>query len=363
MFDSYKDIALKIWQLNKKQNPEPRYTGVLVMHAMARLAKITRDEELLGELRSMLTPYIKNEIQKSLGVFGERVYRFGGNASAFMVSRGLMPDHENNLLKAAESLCAEQPRRSDGLFEHFRHHDFIWIDTVFGVCPFLLWTGKLYNRQDLIGESVKQMLGHHKNLFDSKHKLYFQAYNFDNTHRLTEGHWSRGEGWGLLALSEILYDLDKNHPAYNELLEAYRDNLEGCFRCQDKFGMWHQSLETESTYAESSGTALILYAIGRGLKNGSVAEKDHDRFMGCYLKGLKALLGYIALDGSVFNACKGCLAPGKGMIEDYANCEWLLNDEHGTGAVLLCLSQAESLCSGLNMIPGVEELLKQEILL
>ena len=120
--------------------------------------------------------------------------------------------------------------------------------------------------------------------------------------------------------------------------------------------MWHQALETPESYLESSGTALILYAISRGLKNGSVAKEDHERFLKIYLKGLRALLGYIGIDGSVFNACSGCLAPGEGTAEDYANHPWKLNDQHGMAAVMMCLSQAETLCAKLKMIPSPEEL-------
>ena len=364
MFESYAAIAKQVWSLDKSIKRYPSYTGTLAMNAMARLGKITGDMELIEEIRQMLTPFINGEVPSVGGAYGPTVYRFGGNAAAFMYSRGLMPEARETLLKSAEMLCSEQPRNQDGIFEWPQRpdqpewHDFIWIDTVFGVCPFLVWVGRAFDRPDFIDEAVKQMLGHHHRLFDPSVKLYFQAFNAWGSGILTPGHWSRGEGWGLLALAEMLYDLPKDHPGYAGLLQAYRENLEGCAACQDETGMWHQALEMPESYLETSGTALILYAISRGLKNGSIAEKDHDRFLKIYLKGLRALLGYIGLDGSVCNACKGCLAPGSGSGADYAEHPWVRNDQHGTAAVMICLSQAETLCARLKMIPTPAELLK-----
>ena len=364
MFESYAAIAKQVWELDKSIKRYPSYTGTLAMNAMARLGKITGDMALIEEIRQMLTPFIEGKVPSVAGAYGKTGYRFGGNATAFMVLRGFMPEAKETLLKSAEMLCNQQPRNSEGIFEWPQRpdqpewHDFNWIDTVFGVCPFLVWAGKVFDRQDFIDESVKQMLGHHRRLFDRETKLYFQAFNAWGSGILTPSHWSRGEGWGLLALAELLYDLPKDHPGYGELLQAYRDNLEGCAACQDVSGMWHQALEMPESYLETSGTALILYAISRGLKNGSIAEEDHERFLKIYLKGLRALLSYIGIDGSVYNACKGCLAPGLGSATDYAEHSWTRNDQHGTAAVLICLSQAETLCSKLNMIPAPGELVQ-----
>lgn len=363
MFESYSAIARKIWELHKKTFRSHHYSDILAMHAMARLGKIDDDMELIGEIRQKLTPFVQWEIPDVIGAYGKTVYRFGGNATAFMVERGLMPEAKETLLKSAEMLCSEQPRNKDGLFEMPLRpdrpvwHDFIWIDTVFGVCPFLLWAGKTLDRQDFIDESVKQMIGHHRRLFDPAEKIYFQAFNAWGNGIMTPCHWSRGEGWAMLALAEMLYDLPKDHPGYGEILKIFRDNLEGCAACQDENGMWHQAMEMPESYPETSGTALILYAISRGLKNGSIAEADHERFLKIYLKGLRALLGYIGLDGSIYNASSGCLAPGNGAAGDYAEHPWVRNDHHGTAAVMICLSQAETLCAKLKMIPAPEELI------
>ena len=67
---------------------------------------------------------------------------------------------------------------------------------------------------------------------------------------------------------------------------------------------------------------------------------------------------YISLDGSVFNTCTGCLAPGvAGTVADYASHPWFLNEEHAAGPQIMMLSQAETLVRR-NDIPTLNQLLK-----
>ncbi len=360
---TYGDLGLNIWERYKKDVTDVTYTRILAYHAAARLGKTYGHPEVIDEVRGLLQPYIKGEIERVGGAYGPTVYRFGGNATAFMLDRGFMPEAKESQIMSAEKLIAEQPRDPDGLYEmpNRGFHGFIWIDTVFGVCPFLVWMSRVANEPKYLEEAVKQMVGHHRRLFDPAVKLYFQAYNAKGTNKLTPSHWSRGEGWGLLALAEMLYDVPRiapNHPAIPELLKEYRDNLEGCAATQDPSGLWHQAMEDPGSYLETSGTGLILYAIGRGLKNGSIAKEDFDRFRSIYLKGLKGMMGYIAMDGTIYHCCKGCLAPGyNGTAADYALHQWIRNDSHAFGPQLLNLSQAVSL-EQKGIIPSLEKLME-----
>lgn len=357
---NYGDVAVSVWKKFDIGSRRRSYCTILAMTGMARLSKIMKDPEMRAEIAECLKPYLNGEVENVHGAYGRTAYRYGGNAAAFMLVRGFLPEIRETMVHAAEMLCGEHPRNDDGLFEMPNHpHGYIWIDTVFGVCPFLLWVGKAAGRQDFIEESVKQMLGHHRALFDPSCGLYRQAYNKNGDGKSSLAHWSRGVGWGLLALAEMLYDLPKDHPDYPELLKAYRDVLEGCCGSVDpEAGLWHQAMEDPGSYIETSGSALINYAIARGLKNGSIAAEDKARFLELYLKSLRALFGYIAYDGSIFNTCTGCLSPGKcGSVTEYAEHPWIRNDDHAAGTMIAALSQAQLSCD-IKLIPPLNELLK-----
>ncbi len=351
----YGEIALAAWERYKSFSPFRSYCSILAMTGAARLGKIVGSEALLADVRGCLRPFLAGRVEKVGGSYGATVYRFGGNAAAWMLVRGLLPEAKNVMVASAELLCRTYPRDVDGCFgKSEAMPSFIWIDTVFGVCPFLLWTGKAAGRRDFIDESVHQMLRHHDRLFDPVLKLYHQASNAHGSGCLTPAHWSRGVGWGLLALAEMVYDLPKEHPGYDTILTAYRQVLDGCLATQDGDGMWHQAMEAPDSYVESSGSALILYAIGRGLKNGSI---DRERFHEPYIRGMRGLSRYVSIDGSVFNACCGCLAPGAGTVADYAAHPHKLNDEHSSGPVIYAFSQAEQLRQK-GAIPPLGELLR-----
>jgi len=356
----YADVALSAWKRHVATHGLSHYAGIVSLHALARLAKISGSPEILEELKAHIRPFWQGEVKKAAGIYGENVYRWGGNATAFMVLRGMLPEALEPMVKAAESLIANQPRDSRGIF-HWPtgnrsdgSEGFLWIDTVFGVCPFLLWVGLAAERPEFIDESCFQMIRHHETLFDKSCRLYHQAINFNFPGALTPAHWSRGCGWGALALAEMAYDLPKGHKDYEEILSMFKDLMSGCRDHMDANGMSRQAVETPSTYAESSGTSLILYAMSRGLKNGSLPETE---FKEPFLRGLKGIMRYIALDGSVFNCCPDCLAPGQGTAEDYDAKKWVLNDDHAFGPVMLLFGQAQQL-EKIGKIPPLSTLLQ-----
>ncbi|HBE01102.1 MAG: hypothetical protein A2096_02620 [Spirochaetes bacterium GWF1_41_5] len=355
---NYSDIALQTWKRHLASHSLNNYSGILSMQAFARLAKIMKSDELLDEIKNTIRPFWQEKISEVAGKYGENNYRCGGNATAFLVLRGYLPEALEVIVRYAEKLCKNQERDHRGIFQmpggnRKDHSDgFIFIDTVFGVCPFLLWTGLAAKRQDFIDESCFQMIKHYEILFDKKLQLYHQCINFNIPGALSPAHWSRGQGWAAIALAEMAYDLPKEHKDHEKIVQIYRELMNGCRKYQDKEGMLHQSVEDENSYTETSGTALALYAMGRGLKNGML---DKNEFQDAFLTGLKGMLRYLTLDGSIFNTCTGCCGPGTGTIEDYNARPWELNNEHAFGPVILLMSQAEQLKS-IGKIPELKKL-------
>jgi unsaturated rhamnogalacturonyl hydrolase len=355
---TYADIALATWKQHAACHSLDNYPGILSMHATGRLAKILKSDELIEELKRYLSPFIDGKLLKAGGVYGEHVYRFGGHAAAFLVLRGYLPEAKELMIRQADALCTKQSRDADGAFDMPAGNwlngsrGFLWIDSVFGVCPFLLWTGLFAERQDFIDESCRQMILHHEALFDESCGLYYQAVNFNTPGAVTPAHWSRGNGWAAIALAELAFDLPKDHKDYDRIIDIYRALMTGCRNHQDKDGLLHQAMEDRNTYVETSGTALVLYGMARGIKNGSL---DADEFREPFLRGLKSMLHYIGVDGSVSNCCRGCLGPGTGTVADYAAVPWVLNDPHSFGPVNLLFGQAEQL-SRVGKIPALKDL-------
>ena len=78
-----------------------------------------------------------------------------------------------------------------------------------------------------------------------------------------------------------------------------------------------------------------------------------------YYSLLRILLRCIALDGSIYHCCTGCLAPGEATIASYAMHPWKCNDIHAAGPVILAFGQAEQLYRN-QLIPSFDEAMNEE---
>ncbi len=343
---TYADIALCSWNQEKKLARPNHYAYTLGMFGAARLALITGNRELLADVRRELQPFLSGAFANASGVYGKTVYRCGGSAAAYLYRIGELPEAEDTLRQHAEALYHNQLRDTGRTFCHPRYpqkpdqpHGPLWIDTTFGVCQFEVLLGQAFGHPEYIADACFQMKEHHAVLFDPATRLYHQAVNFSPT-QYYSAFWGRGEGWGVNALIELIADLDPDHPDRPEFIKAYREAMAGCVAVQDADGMLHQVLTVPESYVETSGTGLVFYGMARGIDLGIL---DPEQYRAPLLAALRGMTRYIALDGSVFNCCRGCLSPGNGTDADYMAWNWVLNDDHAFGPVTLLFGAAEAL--------------------
>ncbi len=328
-----KDIALLALKRHTEVASLHHYAGLVTLQGLVNLAEGTGDKELIDRSVELLSPFFEGNVPRVCGVY-DKMYQCGGGSSAQLLKCGFGPDILPVLVAKAEELVNSHPRDEHGIFRAPRGKstDKIWIDTLFGVCPFLAIVGKLANRPEFIDEAVHQIVETDKILYNPANGLYHQSKGFAGPGLVSEDHWSRGNGWGALALIDVLVEIPENMV----IRDLYTRLMEACVKHQDDDGMWHQEMTIFRSYVETSGTGLILYAIGKGLEKGFLPESYREVFM----NGLKGYLTYIGLDGSVFNTCKGCLCPGDGSIRAYMDHDWILNDTHAFGPVVLTFGQA-----------------------
>jgi unsaturated rhamnogalacturonyl hydrolase len=346
-------LALNAFARHAAAHTLRHYTGIVSLHGLARLGltqKETRgDEAVLDHARRMFAPFLTGRLRFETNFPN---YLVGGNGAAFLWWKDELPGADADLfLPYIDEVLHQAARDRDGILCHPEAPagEKVWIDVAFGVSPFLLFCGLKLGRADCIDEAWAQTRKLCAVLRDPEVGLMHQAKNFHVRGRLTGDHWSRGNGWGLLALAELVQYLPEEHPARADMLAAYRDLIAACLRTQGKAGLWHQEMTGPESYVETSGSALILYAIGAGLEHG-LLDGAHRR---AFEKGLRGLLSYIAVDGSMHNTCTGCLAPGDGSREAYMRHPHELNDPHAFGPVILACTQALRL--GITGISVIED--------
>jgi rhamnogalacturonyl hydrolase YesR len=142
-------------------------------------------------------------------------------------------------------------------------------------------------------------------------------------------HWSRANGWGIWAITEVLSVLPKQHPEYKNILNHYKKHVESLVKLQDESGLWFNILDMPDSRKEVSGTAIFTMAIARGITNGWLPAKKYRPIV---LKGWEGLKSKIEPDGTVHDICYGTMCTED--IEYYNNRPFYVNDTHGLFAVL-----------------------------
>jgi unsaturated rhamnogalacturonyl hydrolase len=80
--------------------------------------------------------------------------------------------------------------------------------------------------------------------------------------------WLRGNGWALFGMVEMLDALPKGHPGSTEIAGLLSRSAHALIRRQRDDGAWGTVINDDRSRAESSGTALVAYALARGARQG-----------------------------------------------------------------------------------------------
>ncbi|RMD82487.1 MAG: glucuronyl hydrolase, partial [Lentisphaerae bacterium] len=237
------------------------YTGILFLHGCCRYAVECDHELLTKDLMERLSPFVR-EVKAFPCNFLN--YRCGGNATAWLLLKGKLPEAAPIVERYAEELLHAAPRTQEGIFTLPRDPDKgkVWIDVAFAVSPFLAFAGLALNRPDYLDEAVFQTKAMVELLRDPQTGLLHQSRGFNGLDKFSQDHWSRGNGWGLFALAELLQVVPDDHPQRLWVEATTRDLLLAALSVQDDDGMWHQEMTMPESYPETSGTGLILYALG-----------------------------------------------------------------------------------------------------
>ena len=328
-------IARAAFEKHLSLHPLEHYTGILALQGLARLAADSGDASLVNYCRRQFEPFVAGRVQFPCNFPN---YLCGGNGAAFLLWKGLLPQVRDAAIGYADQIVHEAPKDPAGLVRMpGDRKDLIWIDAAFAVVPFLLYTGLATENAAYVDEACRQALGLCDALRDAASGLLNQSYGFVGPGARSQDHWSRGNGWGLLALAELGAALPGHHAHRPAAGRALKDLLEACLRFQDANGLWHQEItQTDLSYVETSGTGLILFALGVEIEHDVLPDRRAD-----FERGLIGYARYITADGSVFHTCRDCLSPGDGSIAAYMARPPVLNDAHAFGPVVLAFGQAK----------------------
>ena len=89
--------------------------------------------------------------------------------------------------------------------------------------------------------------------------------------------WGRGNGFAALGLALTLPELPRGSAAYRHALEGYRQLMDALLPLQNRDGLWRNVVDHPGAYPEFSATAMIGFALQRGLASGWIRGAHYRR--------------------------------------------------------------------------------------
>ena len=338
------DVAYNVFCRFEQVTEVKRYPGLLALYGLAQLANLTRNPAIVEKAQYMLRRY-PDHIDHPYYNFES--YRVGGNGRAYLVMSGL-DDEGKDLLRQYAEITLRAPVDKDGIqcipVKERLHLQQVWVDVITATTPFMVMSGLALNEPKYIDYGIDQCFKMYDLFEDPENHLLHQSRGFmEDVNEISHDHWSRGNGWGILGLADILQYLPKEDPRWAEAARRITRHCEALKKYQTERGLWRQSIACELAWEESSGTALIAYSMGVGLRMGAL---DHDTFFPVFEKAIQGLADHCLLDDfSTERSCHGCLCPGqgkeKGTLKAYlTEVRAFKNERHSFGSIMLAMIEA-----------------------
>ena len=242
---------------------------------------------------------------------------------------------------AIDYITTKEHRLKDGTLARNRPQpDTIWLDDLFMSVPALAQMGKLTGEGRFYDEACRQVLGFARRMFNRERGVYMHGWVESMTEH-PEFRWARANGWAFMTEVELLEVLPENHPQRPRILELLRAHAKGLASYQSGSGFWHQLLDREDSYLETSATAIYTYAFARAVNRGWI---DAAAYAPATLLAWNAVSTKINARGQVEGTCVGT-----GMAFDptfYYFRPVSPYAAHGYGPVLLAGAEVITLLKG-----------------
>ena len=222
------------------------------------------------------------------------------------------------------------PRTPENGFWHKNNSSYtnvMMVDGIYMASPFLVKYGALFNDTIAIDEAAFQTMILYSHVYNASNKLVYHAWNYDKTTYswsnpttgVSSQVWSRGMGWYMMALVDILEYLPTNHARYTEMKTALQNLCEGLKNYQDPTtGLWFQVVQNPSgvgNWIETTGSGMYVYAMKKAINKGLIDSTIYTPVVNKAWTGLKTYVTTHTDGKPKINS----FAPAMGVLATYNN--------------------------------------------
>lgn len=290
------------------------YIPALALLARLRLGDL-EDNSRLADIERIVQPFLQGK-----PALGERVS--GSHIAGHLIFADLHERTGKTGYLELTRMAAELGFEEDGSLKPSMPFHNQMSDSVFMGCAVLARAGRL------TGETryFRMALRHFRFMtrFDLRPDGLYRHSPLDHAA------WGRGNGFPALGLALALSDWPEDEVGYSEILSAYGRHMRALAQHQDPTGTWHQVIDRPESYREFSATAMIGFAITRGLRHGWLPRSDFETVAD---RAWKAVQMRVKSDATLVDVCR---STGKqGSLRAYYDREAILGHDDRGGAMAL----------------------------
>jgi unsaturated rhamnogalacturonyl hydrolase len=212
------------------------------------------------------------------------------------------PDLSNVVDHWMEHIQRKQFRLDDGTLARQRPQPVsLWADDFYMSIPALAQKGVTTTNRASLDDAVRQVIQSSERLFDPQTGLYAHGWHA-NQPLNPEFYWGRANGWVMMSVVELLSVLPEQHPQREAVLKLLRAHIHAVAKVQSGSGLWHQMLDKNDSYLETSASAMFVFSIARAINRGWISPVSYGSVAQA---GWQALTQQVNRRGQVEGTCVG----------------------------------------------------------
>ena len=345
--------------IHQGKAPAWNYVDGCMMTSLLSLYRQTKDEKYYRFVESFMDYYVLED--GTLRGYEQSTY----NLDDICESRVLFDLYDrtkqekyNKAIELTYRHILRQPRTKEGSFWHkliYPHQ--VWLDGLFMAQPFYTRYETLRNQQKNYDDILNHFKVVRKHMYSEEDQLYYHGYDASKTAfwadkktGLSKNFWLRATGWYVVSIVDVIDYLDNSYPARKDyFFPLLKEAIDGLLTYQDKkSNLFYQVINQPNepkNYLESSGSALIAYAILKGVRLGAL-DLSYQAIGQAIFNGIVDM--YISDNDGDLNMKGICLVSGlgpdhnlrrDGSVAYYLSEPIVENDAKGVGPFIMAYTE------------------------
>jgi len=352
-----------VWNVEKLRRGKPadwNYIDGCMITALISMAEITGEERYFDFAERFIDAFVEED--GAIHTFDPEKHSLDDINEGRVLFALYEKTGKQKYRRAAEFLHGQlqaQPRTAEGNYWHKQiYPNQVWLDGIYMAQPFAALYEKHFGSGDY-ADILRQIETVCLRMRDQRTGLYYHGYDAsrsvfwaDAQTGCSRNFWLRAIGWFSVALADLL-EIVPAESDRKRLAAVFVPLMESIARYADNdTGMYWQVVDQagrEGNYLESSGSAMVAYAMLKGARLGVLPKEyaalGHKTFDGIVNRCLSFRDGELELDGI-------CLVAGLGPESDhrrdgsyayYISEPVVKNDAKGVAPLLLCYTEIKRL--------------------